>query len=164
MDASGRTPLDRAFDSDHMAIPEMMLRQERADHSESLKGSSPLHRAASLGLTEAVRSLIRCGADAMGRDYQGEIPLHKAVRQGYRDTAAALLDHSDVNTASNEGMTPLHWACLTGDQDMAALLVRHGADRKIRNESLDGLTPRDLAVNMGYAEFVQQLGAQEIFV
>ena len=58
MDAQGLTPLDRAFNSGHMALAELMLRQERLDSSEALKGSTPLHRAAALGLNEAVQSQI----------------------------------------------------------------------------------------------------------
>jgi uncharacterized protein len=164
MDSEGLTPLDRAFNSGHMAIAEMMLRQEKSDQSESLKGSTPLHRAAYLGLTEAVKSLLRCGGTvANTRDYQGELPLHKAVRQGHSEVVSLLLSRSDVNAQNNEGMTPLHWACLTGRTEIARLLLTHDGDSNLRNEVIDGLSPAELAAGMGYDDLVSFLGAREVF-
>lgn len=164
MDAQGLTPLDRAFDMGHMAVPEMILRQELLDQSENLKGSTPLHRAAALGLTEAVRSLLGYGGKPMDRDFQGETALHKAVRQGHKAIALLLIERCDVNTASSDGMTPLHWACLNGNQEMVELLLAHQADPWLRNECLDGLTPVDLATAMKYKELVRVLGARPTLV
>ena len=163
MDKDGLTPLDRAFRSGHMAITELMLQQEREDKSGGLKGSSPLHRAASLGLTDAVNSLLSYGARPTGRDHMGEIPLHKAAREGYAHAVEALLEVSDVNAVSSAGMTPLHWACLAGDPEIVRLLLRHGADRWLRNEAMDGLTPTDLAAVMGYENALDILGARPCF-
>jgi cytohesin len=164
MDAQGLTPLDRAFNSGHMALAEMMLRREKADQSEGLRHSTPLHRAAYLGLHEAVKSLLSYGTDPVVCDQQRETPLHKAARQGHLDVATTLAPLSDVNTASADGMTPLHWACVTGNAEMVNLLLQHGADPDLRNEALDGLTPLDLADSMGYQHLMKLLRREEVLV
>lgn len=164
MDGQGLTPLDRAFRSGHMAIAELLLRQEQEDRAETPGNSSPLHRAASLGLTGAVKSLLKYGADPTAVDGQGETALHKAVRQGRHETIEMLVGESDVNTHDNEGMTPLHYACMAGDKEIVRLLLVHGADPWIRNEVIDGLTPVDLASSMGYDEVAQFLTMGEVFV
>lgn len=152
MDDDGRTPLDRAFSSGHMVLAEMMLRQEKQDQNEALSGCTPLHRASYLGLTAAVRSLLTYGSDPKAADEQGELPLHKAARQGHLETVRVLAECSNVNAVSAEGMAPIHWASLTGRVDVVQVLLDNGADVNQRNESLDGLTGYDLANLMGYSE------------
>ncbi len=160
MDPEGRTPLDRAFDSGHMALAELMLRQEKDDQSESLAQSTPLHRAACLGLGDAVRSLMQYGADPTAADAQGETPLHKAVRLGHEPTVWLLVARSDVNARSNQGMTPLHWACATGNVELASVLTRYGADPHLKNDAIDGLSPMDMALEMGYDELAEVMQAR----
>ncbi len=160
MDAHGVTPLDRAFKSGHMALADMMLRQDREDQRESLQGSSPLHRAAALGLTEAVKSLLGYGSKVMALDYQGETPLHKAARQGHMEAVELLVNASDVNQISADGMTPLHWACVNGAAEIVRVLLANNADPWIRNETLDGLSAVDIAEAMGYSELMQIFGVR----
>lgn len=159
MDKDGMTPLDRAFRSGHMAVAEFMLEQDREDRAENLQGTNPLHRAACLGLTEAVRSLLGYGANPTTRDQYGENAMHKAARKGNLHVVEALAEVSDVNTKSSSGMTPLHWACLTGNAEVVRVLLQHGADPFLRNEAMDGLTPSDLATIMEYEDICQLLGA-----
>ena len=152
LDTTGRTPLDRAMGSGHRAVAEILLRQEREDQQQILQKAPPIHRAAYLGLTEAIRILVNYGVDPATKDELHETPLHKAVRLGYLETAEALLEHCDVNAVNAYGMTPLHWACITGNRDVAHLLIEHGADPNMRNDHLDGLTAFDMAEMMGYKE------------
>ncbi len=164
MDDEGHTPLDRAFDSGHMALAELMLQQEKDDMPEALHDCTPLHRAASLGLTEAVMSLLTYGADPMAHDTAGETPLHKAVREDRLEAAEALVSVSNVNTASNNGMTPLHWACIGGNIEMAECLLNHGADPNLQNDFMDGMSPADIAESMDYDELSAFLSSRETFV
>lgn len=152
LDEDGKTPLDRAFGSGHMALAEMMLRQVRDDEREMDKKAPPMHRAAYLGLTDAIHSLLRIGTDPSQRDSLHETPLHKAVREGHTATVAALLESCDVNAESNMGMTPLHWACVTGNQEIVELLLDRGADPNKRDECIDGMTAADMADSLGYGE------------
>ena len=152
LDEDGKTPLDRAFGSGHMALAEMMLRQVKDDERELEKKSPPMHRAAYLGLTDAVQSLLRIGSDPMQVDSLNETPLHKAVREGHAGTVAALLESCNVNAEGTMGMTPLHWACVTGNRDIVELLLSRGADPYKRDECLDGLTAAAMAESLGYTE------------
>jgi len=163
MDGHGLTPLDRAFASGHMSIAELMLRQEKEDQTEALNGSTPLHRAAYLGLTEAVQSLLTYGADPNALDRQGETALQKAVRKGHTAVVKLLSSRSDVNVASHVGMTPLHWACATGRLEMVQLLRSCGADTTVPDEYIDGLNPVDLAGLMGYSELTSYFQSKEVY-
>ena len=164
MDVEGKTPLGRAFDSGHRAIAEMLIRQEEAEKTGGDDGPDALHRAAGLGLTDAVKSLIEFGFKITEDEIHRETPLHKAVKKGHVETAEALLVISDVNAPSDVGMTPLHWASITGDAEAAQLLLRHGADPYIRDESMDGLNAVEIASLMGYAELSAVYDARANFV
>lgn len=164
MDAHGLTPLDRAFASGHMAIADVLLRQEKEDQSEALRGSTPLHRAAYLGLAEAVQSLLTYGADAGAIDSQGETALHKAVRKGHLAVVKQLIGRTDVSIASHIGMTALHWAAATGNLEMVRLLLVHGADATVPDPYIDGLSSEHLAGQMGYKELEHYFQSREVYV
>lgn len=164
IDDKGITPLDRAFNSGHMAIAELMLRQERLDKEEFENGlHRPLDRAAYFGLYRALEVLLHTTNPDL-RDRHGETALHKAVRGGNEQTTALLVDACDVNARSCDGMTALHWACLRGNLEIARMLLSANADPHMRNESLDGLTPKNLARLMGHQELTELLSAREAFV
>lgn len=157
MDNEGRTPLDRAFGSGHRAIAEMMLKQEKEDGVAEDDITHPMHRAALLGLTGAVQTLITVGSDPTEYDAQQETPLHKAAREGHLDTVRELAAVTNVNAISGNGMTALHWACISGNLEVAEALVEHGADHTICCEGTDGLNAREVAAMMGYDEVVAVL-------
>ncbi len=164
IDDEGKTPLDRAFHSGHMAIAELMLRQDRLDKEECEKGLySPIDRAAYFGLCKAVEVLLHTTNPDL-RDRHGETALHKAVRGGNVETTALLVDVCDVNVRSGDGMTALHWACLRGELEIVRMLLSADADPNMRNEALDGLTPKDLAHLMAHEELTELLSAREAFV
>ena len=158
VDEQCQTPLSRAANSSHMALTELLLRQEAEDVATSLEGSSLLHKAASLGLHEAVGRLLEDWTDPNELDKYGETPLHKAARHGHLETARLLIDHgANVHAANVLGLTPLHWVALNGRTDVARLLLDAGADPNIADDYLDGLTPRVLAGIMGYVDLASVL-------
>ena len=163
MDEMGQTPLDRAFASGHMALAELMLRTEKDDLA-SRNTAPPMHRAAQLGLTEAVRSLLSFGSNPTERDESGETPLHKAAREGHADCVALLAPVSDVNTSSEQGLAPLHWACLSGRADIAGLLLAQGADPALCSLSADGLSAMGIARALGFSEVEAALHMRPAYV
>lgn len=156
LDETGLTPFNRVTGSNHMALTEFILRREAEDRSLSLDGSSPLHKAAYLGLKEAVQSLLAGGADVNARDKHGEGPLHKAARQGHLPILEVLLEHdADCNAADDLGLTPLHWVALNGKAPLAEFLVLNGGNPRLPSEYLDSLTPLNLARIMNYGEVIK---------
>jgi ankyrin repeat protein len=151
LDDKCQSPLSRAVTSGHTALTELLLSQEIEDRTQSLEGPSLLHRAASLGLEEAIERSLSESGDPNELDKYDETPLHKAARHGHYRAAEILIRYgANPNAANMLGLTPLHWTALNGRMDVAELLLEAGADMHIADEYLDGLTPVALALIMGY--------------
>ena len=78
----------------------------------------------------------------------GLTALLHAVRQGYAESAVALLDGgADIDRASaSDGTSPLLMATINGQFDLALILIERGADPDIAS-ALNGATPLWAAVN-----------------
>ena len=78
----------------------------------------------------------------------GLTALLHAVRQGHRETAAALLDGgADIDLPSaSDGTSPLLMATINGQFDLALELIARGADPSVAS-ALNGATPLWAAVN-----------------
>ena len=84
-----------------------------------------------------------------GIEHQGGLtPLLHAVRQGYVESTAALLDGgADVDQVSaGDGTSPLLMATINGQYDVALLLIERGADPNIVS-GLNGIAPLWATIN-----------------
>lgn len=99
------------------------------------RGGAAVRRAAE-ELWEGVRAgdasrvarALAAGADANGRDPDGERPLHAAARRGHVEMARMLLERgAEVNAATVPGLTPLHVAVRERHVEVTALLLASGA-------------------------------------
>lgn len=80
----------------------------------------------------------------------GLSPLHFAVRQGYAEAAALLLDSgADIEQVSADQTTPLLMAIVNGHFDLAKTLLDRGADP--RHASDNGVTPLYAVLNVQWA-------------
>ncbi len=80
----------------------------------------------------------------------GLTPLHFAVRQGYADAAALLLESdADVNQVTGDSSSPLLMAIINGHFDLARKLLDRGADP--RRASDNGVTPLYAVLNVQWA-------------
>ncbi|XP_026673518.1 nuclear factor NF-kappa-B p110 subunit isoform X2 [Ceratina calcarata] len=120
-------------------------------------GWSPLHLAAEAGSYNAVRSLVRAGANVNSTDMSyGRTALHIAVEGGHKDIVEFLLKKTDisVNKKNFSGNTALHTAVVhpgTRAKELCELLIQHGADPRIQNhdrESNDEEKTKDSLVNV----------------
>lgn len=78
----------------------------------------------------------------------GMTALLHAARQGYLESAAALLDGgANINQVNaGDGTSPLLTAVINGQFDMATMLIQRGADPNITSKR-DGVSPLWAAVN-----------------
>ena len=80
----------------------------------------------------------------------GLTALHYAVRNGYADAAAVLLDaKTDINSRSADLSTPLTLAAANGQYDIATTLLNRGANPNLVND--DGIGPLFATLNNEWA-------------
>jgi len=102
-----------------------------ADLNQAHAGMTPLLAATRdswHGRPEAVMTLLANGADARGRDRDGNTPLHHAARSSDPGVAALLRDSgAELDARNDEGVTPLGIACACGNWRLARFLLELGA-------------------------------------
>jgi hypothetical protein len=107
----------------------------RPDFGLARRTAQPLYYAASYGLTETVRSLVRAGArldDEAGRF--GGTALHAACYRQHPDIARFLLEAgADYTIQDVNGATALNLCEWIGDQEMAQLFQK---TRQVRDDRL----------------------------
>src|SRR5437867_7718540 len=119
-------------------------------------GPLPLIDAAKNVDREAVRSLLKQGANVNATQADGTTALHWS---SYRDDleSADLLIRSgaNVNTRNDLGATPLWAACQNGSEAMVRRLLAAGANPNAA--LLLGETPVMVAARSGHTDIVEQL-------
>ena len=105
-----------------------MVKEPDTDTSVSDKGK-PLKQAVLSGDVEALRSLIKSGADLSSLYTDGQSLLHLAARSNDADVVALLIKSGlDVSAVDDKGRTPLHFAAAYGHLMTAQQLIELGAD------------------------------------
>jgi uncharacterized protein len=118
-------------------------------------GGSPVSDAAMRGDREAVRALLKQGADANAPRGDGMTALHFAAEAGDADLASMLIyAGAQVSAVTRIGAyTPLHLASRAGSAAVAAALLEAGADVNART-STTGVTALHLAAEAGSAAVI----------
>jgi ankyrin repeat protein len=132
-----RSPLDKAAAS---GSPEELRREVRilgGVNAMDGHGFTVLDWAARNGRTDAIRELVREGADPDLRDEgpNGWAPLHHAVHKGQLEAVRALIAagaHVDATATRSNGITPLMLACAQGEPEIVDTLLAAGADPHVR--------------------------------
>lgn len=92
----------------------------------------PLHGASSSGSVDAVRLLIRRGADVNATTaWGGTTPLWYAADRGDAAVVAELLASGASMQADKAGITPLMMAVVRGAVNTVKVLAAHGADVEV---------------------------------
>lgn len=106
-------------------------------------GATPFWRAAEAVDVEAMRLLVKAGADPKLPTYEGVTPLMVAAGLGWAPNFSRNAPERteavkyclelglDVNAASRKGYTALHGTAFLGNNDLITLLVERGADPKV---------------------------------
>src|SRR5499427_9012295 len=120
--------------------------------------SSPVADAAMKGDRDAVRTLLKQGADVSAARGDGMTALHFAADRG--DVAMTeMLVYAGANVAAVTRIghyTPLHLASRSGNAAVALALIKAGADVSARTTT-SGVTPLHLAAASGSDELVTLL-------
>jgi ankyrin repeat protein len=162
MDDAGETPMSRARKCGHRKLAELLLRhdQELMQTNDDDGQRSELQRVAFWGLADSVHDLLEEGVNPQAGDEKGDTPLHEAARNGHKEIVEELLQHgADVNEPNHHGMTTLHWVAMNGREDLAELLLDQGAEVNPRDEYAGGMTPRAVAMLMGYDQLAELIGS-----
>ena len=118
-------------------------------------------RAVTRGDVEAVRQLLRSGADVDARDRHGQTALMLAAHQGHLEIVEALVGSgADLNVTAKYNLSALMLAVIAGHVAIARLLARAGADLGLRGSGAPGFTGKtayDLAVARGMDELYPDL-------
>src|SRR5207237_1207348 len=101
--------------------------------------SSPVADAAMRGDRDAVRALLKQGADANAPQGDGRSALHHAAERGDAELCDMLLyAGADANAKDAEwGQTPLIYAAAQNRADAIRLLIARGADPKVSTKTID---------------------------
>src|SRR3989442_6259980 len=120
--------------------------------------SSPVADAARRGDRDAVRTLLKQGADVSGAHGDGMTALHWAAERG--DAAMAeMLVYAGANVAAVTRIgqyTPLHLASQAGSVPVVQALLKAGASVAARTTNT-GVTALHLAAAAGNADVVRML-------
>ena len=118
----------------------------------------PVADAAMRGDVEAVRALLRQGADANEAQGDGMTGLHWAAQRGDLEMAELLITAgANVHAGTRIGRyTPLHLASRAGSAPLAQALLEAGSDvHAVTTNS--GVTPLHLAAESGGADAIRVL-------
>jgi ankyrin repeat protein len=120
--------------------------------------NSPVADAAARGDIEAVKTLLKDGADVNAPMGDGMTALHWAAERGdLQLTNVLLYAGASVGAVTRVGQyTPLHIAARTGNAAVVKALLEHGADAKAKT-SPSGATPLHLAATAGSVESIAAL-------
>ena len=120
---------------------------------------TPLHQASEAGDVDAVRKLVRSGADVNSRTSNNNTPINCAAISGKMEVIKVLVKEygCSPHTKGQLGRTPLHLSCACGHVDIARKLVtEYGADVNARDNNDD--TPLNLAARFsGKMELINML-------
>ena len=112
---------------------------------------------------DAVRELLRRGADVDARDRYGQTALMRAARAGHRELVEVLVAKgARLDVTAKFGLSALMLAIVAGHAEIALRLARAGADLSLRGSGAPGFagkTARDLALARGLAELAAELEA-----
>lgn len=122
----------------------------------ALDGACAITLAAQQGHIEAVKALVKHGANVNYRLPNGLFALYLAIQNNHTDIALYLINISNVNFALDTGTTPLLLAIDAEQIETAKALINAKADLTSKRK-LTGENPLHVAAKTGQAELCRLL-------
>jgi uncharacterized protein len=109
-----------AYIEEHMFYEgQVSVNSKRAD------GDTPLHIASTWGDTQAIRLLLKSGAEINAKGDMGYTPLHNAITYGHARCVEILLEAgADINCTNEFGKSALQLARTKGNDRIGAVVEK----------------------------------------
>lgn len=123
------------------------------------EGFTPVHIAVLYEQAEAIKALVKLGANINSKNKDGETPLWLAVSElKHPAMGKLLLELGAKKDARNSDlrMTPLDWAAFDGKVEMVRMLLDHGVNPNA-GRGLSRSAPIQQCANSGNVEILEML-------
>jgi ankyrin repeat protein len=110
------------------------LGDEKKADDEKTQLNKDLSTAAALGKLEAVKELVKKGADVQWCDPASnrKTPLVKAVLNGKLEVIKFLLENgADINHPDGSGRYPVYFCCIGNNMEVLKFLLAKGGDKDV---------------------------------
>ena len=133
-DNNGWNELHFASQGGNPEVIELMLSHVPSIDSRTKKGCTPLMIAAGNDKLQAVKYLLKQGADPSLQDNNGWNVLHFASKGGNPEVIELMQSHMlSVDSRTKEGSTPLMIAAVTDKLQAVKYLLKQGADPSLQD-------------------------------
>ncbi|KAL2756113.1 hypothetical protein ACRALDRAFT_2035130 [Sodiomyces alcalophilus JCM 7366] len=154
-DQDDRLPVHWAVSSNNSEMLQLLTQQHDFDPDvQDGMGWTPLMIAVSLSGGDAVaKTLLRAGADANVKNFNGQNALHLVASKNNLDMAKTLLGQDPPASArvrDKRGQYPIHRAAAIGSVPMVSLLLKHRSPLNATDDA--GYTPLHHAVAEGHGD------------
>lgn len=153
------TPLHVAAFSGHGRVIDSLIAFGATTEAGTKIGYTPLIVAAKKGRSDAVRALLRNGADVAATGHNLATALHCAAVGDYVEIVSILLKaplgRSIIDQRNKEGNTPLWLAVCYGKTASAIELLENGAQVDLEGDK--GRTPALIALGKGHTSLASML-------
>ncbi|XP_075270481.1 ankyrin repeat domain-containing protein 6 isoform X1 [Opisthocomus hoazin] len=113
-------------------------KEPRRSEREKEGDQTALHRAAVVGNTDVIATLIQEGCALDRQDKDGNTALHEACWHGFSQSAKVLVKAGANVLAKNKaGNTPLHLACQNSHSQSTRVLLLGGSRADLKNNAGD---------------------------
>ncbi|XP_027551192.1 ankyrin repeat domain-containing protein 6 isoform X4 [Neopelma chrysocephalum] len=131
-------------------------KEPRRSEKEKEGDQTALHRAAVVGNTDIIATLIQEGCALDRRDKDGNTALHEACWHGFSQSAKVLVKAGANVLAKNKaGNTPLHLACQNSHSQSTRVLLLGGSRADLKNNAGD--TALHVAAALNHKKVVKLL-------
>ncbi|XP_039582090.1 ankyrin repeat domain-containing protein 6 isoform X5 [Passer montanus] len=131
-------------------------KEPRRSEREKEGDQTALHRAAVVGNTDVIATLIQEGCALDRQDKDGNTALHEACWHGFSQSAKVLVKAGANVLAKNKaGNTPLHLACQNSHSQSTRVLLLGGSRADLKNNAGD--TALHVAAALNHKKVVKLL-------